>query len=174
MKGVHQAKGNLALMKAPENRVLLHIAQHIVHPSHVPLIVEPQPSHISRTCSHGPRCALFSNCQCAGNNLMRNFIKAANEVNRIKILSPAKAVRNPLPGVATKVQIEHGRDSIHAQSIQVILFEPKERATDQKVANFVAPKVEYFGSPILMLTLSWVRVFIKMRAIKEGQPMRIT
>ena len=56
----------------------------------------------------------------------------------------------------------------------MIFFEPEERTADEEVANLIAPKVEYFGAPVLMLALAGVRVFKEVGAIEKGQAMRIT
>src|SRR5687767_8457906 len=100
---------------------------------------------------------------------MGDFVEAANEVNRVQVLAPTKFVGNPLPWLAAKIEIEHGRYSVNAQPVEVILFEPKERAADQEVAYFVAPKVENLGAPVLMFTLARIRVLIEMGAIEVGK-----
>src|SRR5690606_9426060 len=103
-----------------------------------------------------------------------DFVKAPDKINGVQILTPAKTIWHPLPMLTAKVQIEHRRHRIHAQPIQVVLFEPKECTADQKITDFVTSKVKDLGAPVLMLSLSRVRVFIKMGSIKESQSMGIT
>src|SRR5438270_4920315 len=43
LESVEQGKGDVALMKAPMDGIKLHIAEEIVHPTHVPFEPEPEP-----------------------------------------------------------------------------------------------------------------------------------
>ena len=50
---VEEAEGDLAVVARTEERVSLHVAEHIVHPAHVPLEVEAKAAIRSRLCRSG-------------------------------------------------------------------------------------------------------------------------
>ena len=60
-KCVHHGERQNIMISAPEIRVHAHIAQHIVHPAHVPFIVKAEPPVPhglcnKRPCRHHPDC----------------------------------------------------------------------------------------------------------------------
>src|SRR5436305_10847241 len=54
LESVDQRKGDAALMKAPMDGIELHVAEEIVHPTHVPFKPEPEPTQVSRPGDTGP------------------------------------------------------------------------------------------------------------------------
>ena len=47
-KGIHQAKAHAVVMPAPMHRLFGDIAQRVIHPPHIPLVVKAQATGISR------------------------------------------------------------------------------------------------------------------------------
>jgi hypothetical protein len=55
-----------------------------------------------------------------------DFVEALQEIDRVEILPAAVDVRHPLTGFARVVEVEHRRDGIHTEPIDVIFGEPEE------------------------------------------------
>ena len=53
-KGINERKGDIVVIEFTVNRIKRHIMQHIVHPAHVPLVVEAQPAAVRRLGNHRP------------------------------------------------------------------------------------------------------------------------
>src|SRR5471030_3025287 len=55
LEGIEQRESNVAVVKAPINRIELHVLQEVVHPTHVPFEAEAEPAEIRRPRNAGPR-----------------------------------------------------------------------------------------------------------------------
>src|ERR1039458_1351933 len=67
----------------------------------------------------------------------------------------------------------HGRLSIHSEAIDVVFAQPELRIRDQERAHLIAAVIEDQRSPIAMLALARIGVFVQRSSIKEGQAMRV-
>src|SRR6202040_1742773 len=103
---------------------------------------ETESTDIHRTRYRRPRCGFFRNRERAGMSRVQHFIQMLEETDRFEVLTAAKGIWNPLARLPRVVEIEHRRDRIHAQTVQVILVDPEERIRDEIVLHFVAPVVE--------------------------------
>src|SRR4029077_18464788 len=141
-----------------------------MHPAHIPLHTETQPTHIGRPRDHWPRRGLF----CDGLDSRMLFVslgvELAQKINGFEILTSTKFVRNPLAGLARVVEIKHGSDRIYPQAIDVILVQPEQATSHQKAAHFVAAVVEDESLPIGMKTLAGIGMLVQMCAIEVSQP----
>ena len=70
------------------------------------------------------------------------------------------------PGFARVIEVEHRRDRIHAQTVDVILVQPEERVADQEIAHLVAAVVENQRAPILVLALARIHVLVQIGAVE--------
>ena len=104
---------------------------------------------------------------------MRRFVQFFQQRDRFQVLAPAKFVCHPLAFFAAVVEIEHGRNCIDAQPIEMKLAQPEECIGDQKITNFVAPVVENVSAPIGMLAFAWIKVLVKRRAVESSQRKRV-
>ena len=80
---------------------------------------------------------------------------------------------SPLAGLARVVQVEHGGDGVHAQTVDVVLVQPEQGARDQEGADLVAAVVEDQRAPVLVLALARVGVLVERRAVEERQAVRV-
>ena len=62
-EGVEEAERHLVVVARAEQRVGAHVAEHVVHPAHVPLEVEAQAPVAHRMGDHRPRRALLGDHQ---------------------------------------------------------------------------------------------------------------
>jgi hypothetical protein len=95
------------------------------------------------------------------------------KLDGLQVFVAAVLVGNPLAGLARIVEVEHGRDRIHAQAVDVILLQPEQRVRNQKRAHFVPPVVEDLGAPFPLLALARIGVLIERRAIEEIEAVRV-
>src|SRR4051812_28807025 len=94
-------------------------------------------------------------------------------MNRVQVLPPAEAIRDPFSRLARVVEVEHRGHRIHAQPVHVVLLEEEQRVRDEKVPHLVAPEIRNERPPVLMLTQPRIVVLIQPRAIKPRQPVLV-
>ena len=104
---------------------------------------------------------------------MRQRVELADELDRLDVLPPAVAIRNPLPFAPRVIEVEHRRDGIDAQTVDVVLVQPVEGVRQQVVADLVAAVVEDQRAPVAMLPLAGVGVFEERRAVEPRQRVRV-
>src|ERR1700722_15421386 len=104
---------------------------------------------------------------------MREFVEPAQKRDCVQVLPPAIAIGNPLPRLPRIVEVKHGSDRIHAEAIDVKLPQPEQRAGDEELTDFVASEVKDQGSPVQMLALARVGMFVEGASVEEGEPMSI-
>jgi len=144
-----------------------------VHPPHVPLHAEAQSADVSWPRDHGPRRRLFRNGLNAGILLVGLGVELAQKIDGFKIFASAELVGNPLSGIPRIIEVEHGRDRIHPEAVDVILIQPEQSAGHQKAAHLVAAIVEDEGLPVRMKALARIGVLEQMCAVKVSQPVRV-
>src|SRR5262249_49564430 len=101
------------------------------------------------------------------------LIESPQEGDRIQVFPPTVLVWNPFTFFSRIIQIQHGRDRIDPQSVDMILVEPEERATNQEGAYLIASVVEDIGVPVRMKALLGVRMLIQMCPIEITKSMRV-
>ena len=168
-EGVEEAEGDLVVVAGTEERVSLHVAEHIVHPAHVPLEVEAKAAVRSRLCDHGPCSGFFRDHVLVGVTAQHGVVQLAQESNSLQIFLAAVLVRLPLALLAVIVQIQHGCHRVHAQTVDMVLLQPIQCAGDQEALHLAAAEVEHHGAPLLMFAALRIRVLVAGFAIKVVQ-----
>ena len=166
---VEHRKRQIVEMVAAVDGISREVAQGVVHPAHVPLEREPEPSLRDRFGDAGPRGRFLRNREAARLLLAYHRVERGQEVERFEVLAAAVAVGDPFAGLATVVEIEHGGHRIDTQAVDVKLLEPVERVAEQKIADLVAPVVEDQRAPVLMLALARVGVLVERGAVEPAQ-----
>ena len=94
------------------------------------------------------------------------------EVDRLEVLAPAVLVRHPVPRLARVIEVEHRRDGVDAQAVDVVLVRARTaRSTMQEIAHLVAAVVEDERAPVLVLALARVGVLVAARVpSKRARP----
>jgi len=54
-----------------------------------------------------------------------------------EVLAPAMYVRDPPPALAGVVEVEHGRDGVHAQAVGVVAVQPEHPEESRKLRTLV-------------------------------------
>src|SRR2546421_5380210 len=100
---------------------------------------------------------------------MRRFVEFLQKRNRFEILSSAKFIRYPFAFFAAVIEVEHRRDRIDAQTVQMKLAQPIQRIGDQKITHFVAAIIENVSAPIGMLALARIEMLIQSGPIEASE-----
>src|SRR2546423_12157220 len=103
---------------------------------------------------------------------MNDRVEFAYEVDGFEVLAPAVLVRNPAPGGATVIEVEHRGDGVNTESVNVALAEPEERVCDEKISDLVASVVEDERAPVGVLAESRVCVIVECGAGETAQGPR--
>ena len=168
-EGVEEAEGDLVVVAGTEKRVGLHVAEHVVHPAHVPLEIEAKAAVRSRLCDHGPCGGLFCDHVLVRMTAQHGVVQLAQEGNGLQIFLAAILVGLPFALLAVIVQIQHGCHSIHPQAVNMVLLQPVQCAGDQEALHLAAAEVKHHGAPLLMFTALRVRVLVAGLAVKVVQ-----
>lgn len=71
------------------------------------------------------------------------------------------------------IEIEHGRDSVNAKTVDVEFIQPEEGVGNEEVLNFVAAIVIDERAPVGMRALARIFVLVEMRAVEEGEAVSV-
>ena len=104
---------------------------------------------------------------------VRQRVQLLQERDRLEVLAAAEPVRHPLPCLARVVEVQHRRDRVDAQAVDVILLEPEQRVRQQEVADLVAAVVEDQRAPVLVLALPRIGVLVERGAVEARQAVRV-
>ena len=154
------------MVPAPVDRVALKVAQGVVHPSHVPFEAEAEAAVIRRA-----RDAAARRCSPPRSSAPRapardRRVEVAQEGDRFEVLPSAIRVGEPLAVLARIIQIEHRRDGIDAQAVEVKFLQPVESGGEEEVAHFVAAVIEDERAPVRVFALARVLVLVEARAVE--------
>ena len=172
-KRVVKAEGDLPPMVPAIEGILREIPQHIVHPAHVPLKPEAQPTIGNGTGHARKGRAFLRHGEGGGGLLLHRAVDRTQQVDRLIILAPAIAVGHPLPLRPGIVAVEHGGHGIHAQPIHMVFLHPIAGIGGQEVLHLRPAVIVDQRVPVLMEALARVRVLIKGGAVKPAQPVGI-
>src|SRR5437588_7298657 len=100
---------------------------------------------------------------------MRRFVEFLQKRNRFEILSSAKFIRYPFAFLAAVIEVEHRRDRIDAQTVQMKFAQPIQRVGDQKISNLVSPVIENVSAPIRMLAFARIEMFIQSGTVEASE-----
>ncbi|MEZ5364828.1 MAG: hypothetical protein R2748_21445 [Bryobacterales bacterium] len=172
-EGVEHRERDVVLVVLAVNRLLGEVAQDVVHPAHVPLEAEAQPTQVGRVRDAAPGGRFLGHHHGVRVLGVDALIEPADEVDGFDVLLAAVLVGHPFALVPAVVEIEHRGDRVHAQAVDVVAVQPKQRVANQKVRNLAPPVVEHHRVPMRVATLPRVGVFIQVRAVEVDQPVRV-
>ena len=81
--------------------------------------------------------------------------------NGFQIFIAAVFVGNPVSIFPAVIQIEHGGDGIHPQSVHVVFFHPVNGVGDEEIVYLIFTVIKYFRSPVRVFPFSGVSVLIE-------------
>ena len=92
------------------------------------------------------------------------------ELYRIEILFFTIFIWNPLSVFFAIIKIKHGSDRIHTYSVYMELSYPEKSICNKEIFHLGFTQIKNLGSPIGMLALSRVGIFINAFSVKTGKP----
>ena len=102
-----------------------------------------------------------------------DLVEAPEERDRLEVLVAAVDVRQPLPRPLGIVEVEHRRDGVDPQPVEVIPVEPVERVADQVVRDLVPAVVEDQRAPVGLVPPAGVRVLVEVGAVEVREAVRV-
>src|SRR6266496_2412736 len=172
-EGIEKRKSELVVLVFAMDGVVRKKAQSVVHPAHVPFEAEAEATEISGARNSGPGRGLFGDGENPGESAVSDFVHALEEIDGVEVFAASELIGDPLAGLARVVEIKHGGAGVHAETVNVVLVEPKEGVRNQIVLDFVAAVIVNEGAPVGMRALSRVGVFVEMRAIELGEAVSV-
>ena len=167
---VEERERQLVVVERPVDGVEGDVAEHIVHPAHVPLEVESQTADVGGFGDHGPCCGFLCDHEDVRIPGECRLIQMPQEVYRLQVLVTAVNVGTPFAVLPVVVQIEHGCHCVHPESVQMEVLQPAAGAGDQERAYLAFAVVKYSGSPALVFHFQRIGIFIAVCAIEFAQP----
>ena len=166
---VDEREGQLVVVPPPVHGLLGDVVERVVHPAHVPLEREAEPSAVGRPGDARPRRRLLRDHRDAGVRAVDDRVQLPQERRRLEVLPAAVAVRHPLAGLARVVEVEHRRDGVDPEAVGMELLEPVEGVREEEVAHLVARVVEDERPPVGVRAAPRVRVLVQRRAVEAGE-----
>ena len=167
--GIHLVESQLVVVVFAEYRIEAEIVQRVVHEAQIPFEIKTQ-SAVHQMLRHfRERGGFFSDHQCRWHALVNDLIEFFDKGNGFDVVAAALLIRLPLTFRARIVQVQHGGHRVHAQTIQMVVFEPEQGVVDEKSGHFAATKVINRRIPIGMKTATAIRVFVQRCTVEHGQ-----
>ena len=167
---VEKAERHLIVVACAEQRVRAHIAEHVVHPAHVPLEVEAQASLTGGMGHQRPRGALLRDEQRAGFTFQHGGVQLLQKSNGLQVLVVAVDVWLPFAVAPVVIQVQHAGHGIYTQAVDVILRQPEQCVGDQKALYLGPGVIEHHRAPFLVLGAQRVLILITVGAVELVQP----
>ena len=91
----------------PVNRVLFHVSQAVIHPTHIPFEVESQSAGIGRMADSGPGCGFFGNGKNPREFFKENPVQLPDEGDGFQVFPTTIMVGQPFSGFPVVIQVKH-------------------------------------------------------------------
>ena len=168
-KGVHDGEREQAVVAGAPRKIGLHVVQGVVHPAHVPLVVEAQAAILRRVGHERPRGGLLGHHHNVGVMRLNSAVDLADKRTGVQVLLGTILVELLLAGIVdAKVEVEHAGHAVHANAVNVEVLEPVQHVGDQEGADLATGEIELVRAPVgvnLML--------IQHLAVKGGQAVGV-
>ena len=137
------------------------------HPAHVPLEVEAQAPVAHRIGDLGPGGGLLGDHHDAGVVLVRGGGGLLEEVDGLQVLPAAVLVGTPRAALPVIVQIQHGRNCIDSNSVDVKITEPVAGIGDEEGLHLRLAVIVDTGHPV------WVLVHHRVGKLVAAGPVKL-
>ena len=157
------------MVVTPVHGIVGEVVEGVVHPAHVPLEAEAEPSLRRRAGDTGPRRRLLRDREHTGLGRVDGLVEQAEELDGVEVFTATLRVGLPLPRGARVVEVQHRRHRIDAQAVDVVLAQPHERARHEEVPDLVATEVEHERSPVGVQAATGIVVLVQRGAVEAGE-----
>ena len=158
---IDHAEGQFPMMRTPEDRVVSHIADKVIHPAHVPFVIKSQAILLHVSGHHRPGGGFLGDHNSPRLFPLNHTIQMLKQFHGLQILMTAVDIRHPLPFVFPVIQIQHGSHRINPDSVGMEFVNPEERIRNQKVLDFRPLIIINQSAPVGMRSLSGIRMLIQ-------------
>ena len=148
-KGIHDGEREQPVVAGAPRKIGLHVVQGIVHPAHVPLVVEAQAAVLRRVGHERPRGGLLGHHHHVGEVSLNGAVDLANERAGVQVLLGTVLVELLLTRIVdAKVEVQHTGHAVHANAVNVEVLEPVQHVGDQEGADLAASEVKLVRAPV--------------------------
>ena len=150
-------------------KIGLHVVQGVVHPAHVPLVVEAQAAVLRRVGHERPRGGLLGHHHHVGEVRLHSAVDLTDKRAGVQVLLGTVLVELLLARIVdAKVEVQHTGHAVHADAVNVEVLEPIQHVGDQEGADLAAGEVELMRAPV------GVNLVLKQHvAVKGGKAVRV-
>ena len=172
-KGVAQGKGNEIVIVLAEQGIHGHVAQHIVHPAHVPLIIEAQAADVDRFGDKRPSRRFFGDHEGLRKFFKDGRIEMAQKVDGFQIFPAAVLIGLPFSVGMAVVEIQHIGYGVDAKAVDMELAQPKEGTGNEEGLDFRPAVVEVHRIPFLVFRQDRISRFVARFAVEVAQAVGV-
>ena len=166
---INHTEDQLAVMPGTEHRIIVHIAQEVIHPSHIPLEIKSKPVILHRTRHLRPGCRLLCNQERSVLALLKNGIQMLQKLYCLQVFLSAVDVRHPLSVIFSIIQIQHRGHCVHADAVCMINLCPVQGIGNQEVFHLRPAVIVDQSAPVGMAALPGIQMLIQAGAVKGCQ-----
>ena len=104
---VDHAECKLVVVVLAVDRFVLDVGEEVVHPAHVPLVMESEAALLWRACDAREARRFFGDENCMRSQAAHDAVQVLQEFERVVVDVAAVLVRDPLAGALAVVEVEH-------------------------------------------------------------------
>ena len=148
-KGVHDGEREQPVVAGAPRKIGLHVVQGVVHPAHIPLVVEAQAAVLRRVGHERPRGGLLGHHHHVREVGLHGAVDLADKRAGIQVLLGSVLVELLLTRIVdAKVEVQHAGHAVHANAVNVEVLEPIQHVGDQEGADLAAGEVKLVRAPV--------------------------
>ncbi len=148
-KGIHDGEREQPVVAGAPRKIGLHVVQGVVHPAHVPLVVEAQAAVLRRVGHERPRGGLLGHHHHVGEVGLHGAVDLADKRAGVQVLLGTVLVELLLARIVdAKVEVQHAGHAVHADAVNVEVLEPIQHVGDQEGADLAACEVKLMRAPV--------------------------
>ena len=130
-------------------KIGLHVVQGVVHPAHVPLVVEAQAAVLRRVGHKRPCSGLLGHHHHVWIVCLNSAVDLTDKRAGVQIFLGTVLVELLLPRIVdAKVEVQHAGHAVHANAVHVEVLEPVQHVGDQEGADLAAGEVKLVRAPV--------------------------
>jgi hypothetical protein len=161
------------VVPAAVHRIAAQVVERVVHPAQIPLHAEAQAAVVDRP-RHPPHdvdsSAIVWHVGVRG---VDRAVALLQEPDRVAVVVGAVDVGHPLAGLARVVAVQHRRDAVDPQRVDVVALEPAQRRRDQERPHLVARVVEDVAGPVGVEAAPRIGVLVEVGAVEPAQAVGV-
>ena len=148
-KGIHDGEREQAMVAGAPRKIGLHVVQGVVHPAHVPLVVEAQATVLRRIGHKRPRGGLLGHHHHVGVVRLNSAVDLTDKRAGVQVLLGTVLVELLLARIVNaKVEVQHAGHAVHANAVHMEVLDPVQHVGDQEGADLAAGEVKLVRAPV--------------------------